>query len=218
MRVHILPSRLGISFLLEYSHGLFLIDSGSPGQQAVVLEKMKELQRTDLKLIWITHAHYDHYGSAAALRALTGARIGVHPADAASLAGGRSPLGTTREYGFIYPIAQPLVNRIWRLPATPADFTLEDGDTLERYGLEATVLHTPGHTPGHTCVLLEEGTAFAGDLLGNTPRSRLQSLLATDWNQLPESLARLQASRPEWTYTGHSRRPIAGDALQQITA
>jgi glyoxylase-like metal-dependent hydrolase (beta-lactamase superfamily II) len=43
---------------------------------------MKELGRTDLKAIWITHAHYDHYGSAATLRRATGARIGVHPADA----------------------------------------------------------------------------------------------------------------------------------------
>jgi glyoxylase-like metal-dependent hydrolase (beta-lactamase superfamily II) len=178
---------------------------------------MKELGRADLKLIWITHAHYDHYGSAAGLRELTGARIGVHPADAESLVAGQSPLGTARRYGFIYPLAQSLVNRVWPLPATSPDFTLEDGETLERFGLDASVLHTPGHTPGHTCLLLPGGTAFAGDLIASFPTSRLQGLLATGWSQLPNSLARFQAARPEWIYAGHSQRPIPGRTLQKIS-
>ena len=72
-----------------------------------MLEKMHELGRSDLKLIWITHAHYDHYGSAAALRELTGARIGIHPADAGDLAAGKSRLGTPRKYGFAYMAIQP---------------------------------------------------------------------------------------------------------------
>src|SRR5659263_83973 len=75
--LHILDCGFGLGFLVEAPGGLFLIDCGSPGQHQKVLEKMHELGRSDLKLIWITHAHYDHYGSAAALRDLTGARIGV---------------------------------------------------------------------------------------------------------------------------------------------
>jgi glyoxylase-like metal-dependent hydrolase (beta-lactamase superfamily II) len=140
---------------------------------------MKELGRTDLRLIWITHAHYDHYGSAAALRESTGARIGVHPADAGSLVAGQSPLGTPHRYGFIYSLGQSLVNRAWPLPATSPDFTLDDGETLGRFGLDASVLHTPGHTPGHTCLLLPGGIACAGDLIASFPRPRLQALLAT---------------------------------------
>jgi glyoxylase-like metal-dependent hydrolase (beta-lactamase superfamily II) len=217
MTVHILTCGLGLAFLLEFPRGLFLIDCGSPGQHTPVLEKMKELRRTDLKLIWITHAHYDHYGSAAALRQLTGAPVGVHAADVESLAGGLSPLGTPRRYGFIYPLGLPLLNRVRSLPATPADFTLNDGDTLERFGLDATVLHTPGHTPGHTCVLLADGTAFAGDLVYNSSSPGLQHLLATDWSQLSTSLASLQAAHPERVYTGHSRQVMSGEVLQRIT-
>lgn len=216
MQIHPLRTGFGLSFLLEYSHGLFLIDSGSPGMHAPVLEKMKQLRRADLKLIWITHAHYDHYGSAATLRELTGARIGVHPADAAFLAAGQSPLGTARRYGFIYPSIQRFVNRIWPLPVTPVDFTLSGGETLEKYGLDASILHTPGHTPGHTCLLLEGGTAFAADLVARSPYPRLQDLLATDWRQLPASLERLRAANPRWVYTGHSPRALPGSALQKI--
>ncbi len=207
---------LGIAFLIETPHGLYLIDSGSPGQQDRILAKMNALGRRDLKLIWITHAHYDHYGSAAALRALTGALIGVHPADADSMIAGRSPTGSTRSYGFIYPIAQQVVGRIRPLPATPPDFVLDDGETLEQYGFNATVLFTPGHTPGHTCLLLEGGIAFAGDIISRSSGVRQQYLLATNWKQIPDSIARLQAVQPEWIYTGHSKYPISGEALLGI--
>ncbi len=216
MQVHPISCGLGIAFLIETDQGLYLIDSGSPGQQDRVLAKMRELGRTDLKLIWITHAHYDHYGSAAGLRKLTGAKIGVHPADAESMINGQSPLGTWHSYGFIYPVAQSIVSRMNPLPATPPDFTLEDSQTHEPFGLNAVVLHTPGHTPGHTCLLLEDGTAFTADLIGSFPRLRLQGLLATDWSQLPGSLGRLQAAQPEWIYTGHVRRRIPGALIRQI--
>lgn len=216
IHVHPLPCGLGIAFLIETPQGLCLIDSGSPGHENRVLAKMKALGRTDLSIIWITHAHYDHYGSAAALRSLTGAKIGVHPADAGSLINGQSPLGTTRHFGFIYPLAQPVVNRLRPLPPTPPDFTLVDGETLERYGLNATILHTPGHTPGHTCLVLEDGNAFAADLIARSPRPRLQDLLATDWSQLPNSLTHLMAAQPEWIYTGHAAQRMPGSLLKQI--
>lgn len=217
MHVYPLSCGLGYSFLIETSHDLYLIDSGSPGQQHRVLTKMNELGKRHLKVIWITHAHYDHYGSAAALRNLTGALIGIHPADAESITTGRSPLGSSRRYGFIYPFAQQVVNYFYPLQATPPDFTLDDGETLEKYGLNASILHTPGHTPGHSCLQLEGGIAFTGDLLGNFPRPVLQNLLATNWDQLPLSLARLQALSPERIYTGHSGYPMPGSALQKIS-
>lgn len=216
MRIHILMCGLGLAFLVELPQGLFLIDSGSPGMHGHVLAEMKALKRTDLMLIWITHAHYDHFGSAAALREMTGAQIGVHPADAEYLAQGQSPLGTAHNYGFLFRPAQSVLQRIAPLPHTSVDFTLEDGETFERFGWEATVLHTPGHTPGHTSLLLPGGIALAGDLIAGVPKKRIQYLVATDWSQLPGSLEKLKAARPEWVYSGHSRRPMPGDVFQTI--
>ena len=217
MKIHPISCGLGFAFLIEVSHGLFLIDSGSPGQEQRVLAKMKALGRRDLKLIWITHAHYDHYGSADALRKLSGAAIGVHSADAGGMIAGKSLLGTARRYGFIYPIVQKMLIQVHPLPATSPDFTCTGGETLEQYGLNASILHTPGHTPGHTCVQLEERIVFAGDLLGQFPRPGLQRLLAINWDQIPQSLAILQSARPEWIYTGHSRYPLPGRALENFS-
>ncbi len=216
MVIHPLHTGLGVSFLLEFSEGLYLIDCGSPGQQNVILQKMRELGRSDLRLIWITHAHYDHYGNAAALRVLTGAMIGVHPADASSLAAGKSPAGTARGRGVILLFALALMMK-FRPPApVRADFTIGDNGSLAEYDLDATVLHTPGHTPGHTCLQLSDGTVFAGDLIARNPRARLQDLLATDWRQLPASLARLKAACPLVVYTGHSTHPLSAETIQAI--
>lgn len=213
VHIHPLNCGLGMAYLFELPQGLFLCDTGSPGQAKRIVKKMEALRRTDLKAIWITHAHYDHYGSAAALRQLTGALIGVHPADAESLKRGQSPLGTARHYGVLFRPALALLDPILPLAATQPDFTLEDGESLARFGFNATVLHTPGHTPGHSCLLLPDGIVIVGDLVAGIRRKRLQRLVATDWSELPGSLARLQAASPAWVYTGHSPHPVPGSDL-----
>lgn len=104
MDVHIHPGKcgLGIGFLVENPRGIYLIDCGSPGYYQNVLAKMNAIGRNDLKLILITHAHYDHYGNAKILRDLTGARIAIHHQDAPIMASGGSPLGTSHNHGFLF--------------------------------------------------------------------------------------------------------------------
>lgn len=216
MIVHPLSTGLGLSFLLEEADGLFLVDCGSPAQEGIVQAKMRELGRQDLKLIWVTHAHYDHYGSAAALRNKTGALVGVHPADAPYMEAGLSPLGNSRGRGSVLVLAQAVLFRIKPLPAVKPDFLLQDGDRLDAWGLTGQILHTPGHTPGHSCLVLDQGIAFAGDLIARRPATRLQDRLAVNWSQLPLSLEKLKTARPELIYTGHSKVPVTSTELQKL--
>ncbi|PKO07883.1 MAG: hypothetical protein CVU40_18285 [Chloroflexi bacterium HGW-Chloroflexi-2] len=216
MNVFPISCGLGYAFLIEADHGLFLIDSGSPGNHKIILLKMKALGRKDLKLIIITHAHYDHYGSALALKNQTKALIAAHPLDAGSMSKGHSPLGESRKHGFLFPPIQAILNRINPLPATPPDLYMQDGDSLNPFGLDAIVLHTPGHTLGHISIILGNGTAFTGDLLGRVPSVKPQNLLAMDWGQIPASIQKLKNSNPTKIYTGHAALPIQGDQLNQI--
>lgn len=216
MRVHSIYCGFGIGFLIEKSDGLYLIDTGSPGYQDQVVKKMKELARNDLKLILITHAHYDHYGSASALQELTGAKIAVHLLDAQSMILAQSPLGSSRRYGFLFPPVQFILNKINPILPTTADILLEDGDSLEEYGLDAKVVHTPGHTAGHCCFIFKNGIAFAGDLIGRRPGTHLQNLLATNWQQIPGSIQKLKNEKPDLIYTGHSTTPLSSEDLNQL--
>ena len=208
MQIHPISCGLGYAFLIESAGGLVLVDCGSPHQEKKVLVAMDQLGRHDLKLIWITHAHYDHYGSAAALHAKTGAPVGVHPAEAEALRASRSDLGITHGIGHLFPLGLGIAKVFVPLPPVNPEVLLEDGASLMDYGLAAQVFHTPGHTSGHSSLWLEDGTLIIGDLIGQDSRARRQTLLATDWQALEESLARMQALKPRRVYSGHSPRAI----------
>ena len=217
MTVTVLLLALGMSnaYLLENEHGLYLVDAGPPSAGKRIMREIDRIGKP-LRLIFITHAHFDHYGAAAAVQRVCGTPVAIHPADASAIASGCTPLGTARGRGRLAQALQPLVSRL--LPTEPvnADLLLEDSQHLDEYGLDAVLLHTPGHTPGSSCLLVENRLSFVGDLLSSNGRPHAQELFADDWSRLPASLARLQNAQPEWVFTGHGRRPISGDALREM--
>ena len=223
MRVHAVPLRLSQAYLLESDAGLALIDAGSPRQERVILRHLHALRSADasplnLRLIFITHAHLGHYGSAAALRRLTGAPVAVHHADAEAMARGETRIGSARGRGKLMRVLLPLVELCFRPEPVTADILLEDGDCFGDFGLEARVIHTPGHTLGSSCLIVEERIGFVGDLLTNNGRPGLQRLFAEDWSLLKQSYARLQGIELETVYPGHGRRPVSEKALQHLIA
>jgi glyoxylase-like metal-dependent hydrolase (beta-lactamase superfamily II) len=207
---------MSLAYLIEGQEGLILVDAGLPGDERRVLNQMQALNRDDLRLIFITHAHLDHYGSAAALRQLTGAPIAIHQDDGEAMAGGRTRLGTARGLARIVGACLPVLESLRKPEPTLADLFLNDGDSLSDFGLEAAVLHTPGHTVGSSSLLVEERLAFVGDLLTTTGRPHLQRNFAQDWSLIPQSFDRLMARRPEWVYPGHGRLPASAVELQDL--
>lgn len=104
-----------------------------------------------LKMIVITHAHIDHIGGAAKLRAATGAPVYMHAGD--KMLSDRLDLQAA-----------------WLGVDTPEDPGIDtparEGDLLRLGATEMQVLHTPGHTPGSLCLFLpEEHKLIAGDTL-----------------------------------------------------
>ena len=68
------------SFLLYRAGEAILVDCGKQGSELKIIEEMSRLglQATDLRLLLLTHAHYDHAGSACKIKELTGCRILIH--------------------------------------------------------------------------------------------------------------------------------------------
>ena len=216
-RVHRIPMGLAPGYLVENPEGLVLVDAGSIHQESRIMDAMQRLGRDDLRLIFITHAHLDHYGSAAALRALTSAPIAVHRLDGKPMANGQSPIGSAHHWqGQALQILMDALGPVLQPRPTHPDILLEDGDDLLQFGLEATVVHTPGHTFGSATLLLEGQVAFVGDLLSNTGHPHVQQYLAQDWTALQRSVQVIQALRPEWTYTGHSHQPLSLPEVQRL--
>lgn len=151
-----------------------MIDTGMPGQAKKFTHALAAipLAAQEIKLMIITHGHFDHIGSAAAIKKITGARIAMHGADKEWLekAGEKVPPfppGVTMWGRIMAGIMAPFASsrRI-----DPAVVEVDLGDqpfSLAAYGISGRVLATPGHTPGSVSVLLDSGAAFVGDLAMN---------------------------------------------------
>lgn len=207
---------MSLAYLIESADALTLVDAGLRGEEGRIMAAISRLKRQDLGLIYITHGHLDHYGSAAAVRRLTGAPIAIHHADAQPMAAGETRLGEARGSGRLLGALLPLVHPLLRPEPAQADILLEDGQHLDEFGLSGRVLHTPGHTMGSTCLIVEERIAFSGDLVTTTGGAHMQRAFAEDWAQVPISVRRLQVANPEWIYPGHGRQVLDGAGLQAL--
>lgn len=112
-----------------------------------------ERQGWRISFIWLTHAHFDHFGGSAGLDAASPNPIPValHPADQPlwRFNGGASLFGVE---GFD--------------PGPEPEIPFEHGQMLRLDDHIFEVRHTPGHTPGHV-ILVERrlGVTFCGDLI-----------------------------------------------------
>lgn len=214
--IHTLSLRMANAYLIEAPGGLYLIDAGMPGDHRHILHHMQKLGLDNLKLIFITHAHIDHYGSAATLKRITSAKIAIHAADEEAMADGRTELGEVRGRGRVIGWIMPMINALFRDAAVQADLVLEDGDNLDDYGLHARIIHTPGHTPGSCSLWVDGRDAFVGDLLSTSSGAHAQRYYASNWAQISGSLARLAAIEPKKIYPGHGRQTMGNDELKSL--
>lgn len=135
---------------IDTKDGIILLDALTTEADAknVIVPNMKALglDPKRIRIILITHNHLDHFGGAAYLKALSGARIGMSREDWE----GDPKWGT--------------------LPVKSGDdFFVGDGDRIELGGRSLTVLLTPGHTPGTLSLLFpvtDKGVPHMASLFG----------------------------------------------------
>lgn len=126
------------AYLIHTRDGAILIDAPME-ENAKRIEQGIEARGVKLKsvrLLLLSHAHFDHAGGLAALKKATGARLVVGAGDKAAVDTGIPPGETS--YGVI------------RFPAAKVDLAVRDGGKLTLGGVTLTALATPGHTPGCT--------------------------------------------------------------------
>jgi glyoxylase-like metal-dependent hydrolase (beta-lactamase superfamily II) len=161
--------RYTLAYLVSGRNGLALIDTGWPTEQAWTALCASITQTghdiTDLKYMLVTHAHSDHLGLAARVREASGALVGMHPAERATLRRsepqepqvGRVHLadwlrsrGAPEDQADQVAAMMTGAVRVHRELARP-DFDVEHGSLPLGAGTALRAVWTPGHTPGHLC-------------------------------------------------------------------
>jgi hydroxyacylglutathione hydrolase len=202
-----LTFRVSNAYLVKGDTGFILIDTGFRVDRARLERELRAAGcgPGDLKLIVITHGDPDHSGNAAYVREIYGAKIAMHQAEAKAaergdmfLSRGRMPL-TKR-------LLKPLIRllRLRKRDRFTPDLYLEDGDCLDEYGLDATILHVPGHSAGSIAVLAADGVFFSGDFLENRTHPSLATFVDNP-EALEASFERVEKLDVRIVYPGHGK-------------
>ena len=128
------------NFLITTPQGHILINSDLEANVPLIQASVERLgfKFSDVKILLISHAHWDHDAGSAAVKAATGASYMVMDADVPVVeSGGKADFHYGSDPGTLYPAAK-------------VDRVLHDGDEVKLGGVTLVAHLTPGHTKGCT--------------------------------------------------------------------
>lgn len=126
------------AYLIATKQGLILLDTGLPQNAKLVEANIRKLgfKLGDVKFLLISHAHYDHAGGVAKLKADTGAWLTTTEGERYALEKG------------VYPGSE--ARKDFNFPPVKVDGVVPDGGQVKLGGVTLTAHLTPGHTKGCT--------------------------------------------------------------------
>lgn len=130
------------SFLITTPAGHFLLDGGLAETAPQIIANIERLgfDIEDVRILLNSHAHFDHSGGLAALKAASGAYLYASEGDREALESGHIAYGPAAAID-----AAPV----------PVDHVVRDREAVRLGGVTMTALVTPGHTQGCTSWLLD---------------------------------------------------------------
>lgn len=192
----------GNCFVASENESAVLIDTCKSGFVDKILHICKPY---NIRLILLTHGHFDHAQNAAALSRELNAPVAMHRADVGLLSDNFSqPLSSGGLLGRIVLNASLKSFGSEKIPAFTPDVLLEEGDTLEEYGISARIVHLPGHTDGSIGVDFAEEHLFVGDALMNMfyPTT---SMIFHNKDEMHKSAERIASLGKRTVYFGHGK-------------
>lgn len=146
-----------------------------PGEEGDAITKRLKAGGWTVKALIHTHAHLDHFGATA---------------DVKACCGGRSYLNKADQFLWDLHETQSMMLGLPRASVDPVDEYFQDGQILSFGQHSLEVLFTPGHTPGSTCFRLASGERqmiFSGDTLFRRSVGRTD-LPGGDFDELAKSI------------------------------
>lgn len=124
------------AYLITDPKGHILIDGALPQSADDIAQHIRQLgfKLEDVRYLLINHAHFDHSGGLARLKALTGAELLASAGDKPDLEAGKT-IGRADLLGF---------------PAVKVDRVIGDGEHIRLGAIDLVTHLTPGHTKGCT--------------------------------------------------------------------
>lgn len=224
------------SYLVEDDAGVMVVDAGLPGMWPHLVRALTRLGYSpgSVRALVLTHAHFDHVGTAAKLRREYRTPILVHDADRRLAA---HPYRYLHENARLrYPVQHPGALRTLGAMTLAGALTVRgvtDVHSLDAPAAAALpgapeLLHTPGHTAGHVALHFpDRGVLITGDALvtldpytGRHGPQIVSGAATADSSEALASQERLAATGAPTLLTGHGEPYLDGaaSAVEQALA
>lgn len=190
-------------YLISNKNRAILVDTGREKHRQKVLDACRPYQ---VQLLVLTHGHMDHAQNAAFLSQKLNCPVAMHRADLGLLEDnmGQALYASTILGRIVLSASIKSFQASDGIPAfTPAVF-LDDGDSLESYGISAKVAGLPGHTDGSIGLDINRTDLIVGDALMNMFYPTV-SMLYHGKQAMLESAKRIEALGPRTIYFGHGK-------------
>jgi glyoxylase-like metal-dependent hydrolase (beta-lactamase superfamily II) len=218
-------------YLVEDGDAVTLVDSGLPATWPFILQALDAIGRqpSDIAALVLTHAHFDHTGSARRFQREIGGAVHVHLRDAYIA---RHPYRYAHErarglYPLLFPRALPALASMTvagalNVAGVSGTRPMPGSGVLDVPG-SPTLLFTPGHTQGHCALHFPERDAvITGDALvtldpytGGTGPQIVAGAATADSHEALDSLQRIAATGAGTLLPGHGS-PWRGDPADAV--
>lgn len=200
--IHRIKCGNGNCYIIENGTVGILVDTGKREFVNQVVEACKAYH---VKLVILTHAHFDHAENAAQISNVLGVPIGMNERDCNLIKSNTNQVLT----------AETLLGKIV-LSASIKEFSrrtmqefkpnilLNDGDSLADYGINASIVALPGHTNGSIGIDVDNKYLIVGDALMNMFYPTV-SMLFHNKNDMLESARKISGFRDRTIYFGHGK-------------
>lgn len=222
MDIHIFPIRMMFDTIyMIRGEGVIIIDGGDPHKIRNFkrgLEKAS-IKPEEIKLILLTHGHWDHIGSAKEIQTLTGARILLHQKDMHFLKENHpsQPPGFNL-WGEVIIACIKLYTSNMHISPFKVDIIAGDDEiSLAEFGIPGKVVYTPGHSWGSVSILLDGGQVFVGDLAMNMFPMRISPglpIFGDDIQAIRKSWQKLLDMGARMVYPAHGK-PFPVEILKE---
>ena len=189
-------------YLITDGTKAILVDTAS---KQCLDQVIAECDKYEMKLIVLTHVHFDHAENAAELSKRYGVPVAIHPKDEELFESfDKQPLKSS---GVVGTVVLGMSLKVLR--STPVErpdnlIFVGDGDDLSAYGFNARVIELPGHTLGSIGVDVEEKHLLVGDELDNWIRPGVGHLFY-DRDAIEKSAEKIRAMGDRTIWYGHGK-------------
>ena len=189
-------------YLISEGRNAILVDTGSGQCLDMVIS---ECDKYDLKLIVLTHVHFDHAENAAVLSKRYGVPVAFHQADEELFESfDKQPLKCYGLTGCVVLGASKKVLRETKVERPSNIIYIKEGDSLNQYGINAKIIELPGHTNGSIGVDVEEKHLLVGDAMDNWVLPGMGHLYYNP-DDIKKSYAKIKALGHRTLYFGHGK-------------